>query len=50
MTERNHSENCTASSRRTRGKMEQLKQETSIRREGAQSGCVLHGNWGHKQV
>ena len=47
---RNHSENCTASSRRTRGKMERLKRETSIEKEGPQSECARRGNRGHKQV
>ena len=47
---RSYSENCTASSRRTRGKMEQLKQETSIRKEGSHGGCGRLGKWGHKQV
>ena len=47
-TKYNYSENCMGSGRRTRGKMEQLKQGTSIRREAAYDGCGQGGNWCHR--
>ena len=45
----NYLESCTASSQRTRGKTEQLKQGTSIGKEAAHGGCGLRGNWDRKQ-